>query len=51
MLDKSINRYKALTCGDQMFSSFTNYDVLNAVTTQEYDLQKWGQWYKDIYCF
>lgn len=51
MLDKSINRYKALTCGDQMFSSFTNYDVLNAVTTQEYDLQKWVQWYKDIYCF
>lgn len=51
MLDKSINRYKALTCGDQMFSSFTNYDVLNAVTTQENDLQKWVQWYKEIYCF
>ena len=51
MLDKSINRYKALTCGDRIFSSFTNYDVLNAVTTQDYDLQKWIQWYKEIYCF
>ena len=38
MLDKSINRYKALTCGDRIFSSFTNYDVLNAVTTHDYDL-------------
>lgn len=51
MLDKSINRYKALTCGNQMFSSFTNYDIMRAITTQDYDLQKWVQWYKDIYCF
>ncbi len=51
MLDKSINRYKALTCGDRMFSSFTNYDVLNAVSTQNHDLYKWMRWYKDVYCF
>ena len=51
MLDKSINRYKALTCCDSMFSSFTNYDVLNAVSIQNCELQKWMQWYKDIYCF
>lgn len=51
MLDKSINRYKALTCGDRIFSSFTNYDVLNAVTTHDYDLPKWIQWYKEVYCF
>lgn len=51
MLDKSINRYKALTCGNQMFSSFTNYDIMRAITTQDYDLQKWVQWYKEVYCF
>lgn len=51
MLDKSINTYKTLTCGDRMFSSFTNYDVLNAVCTQNYDLQKWMRWYKEVYCF
>ncbi|HIT84160.1 MAG TPA: hypothetical protein IAA99_08215 [Candidatus Avibacteroides faecavium] len=51
MLDKSINRYKALICGDRMFSSFTSYDVLDAVCTQDYDLQKWMQWYKEVYCF
>ena len=51
MLDKSINRYKALTCGNQMFSSFTNYDVLNAVNTHDSELRKWLQWYKELYCF
>jgi len=51
MLNKSINRYKALICGDSMFSSFTNYDVLNAIRTQDSNLLKWMQWYKDVYCF
>lgn len=51
MLDKSINRYKALICGDKMFSSFTNYDLLKAVCTQNYDLQKWMRWNKEVYCF
>mgnify|MGYP007069337652 FL=1 len=51
MLNQSINRYKALTCGDSMFSSFTNYDVLNAVSMQNCELQKWLQWYKELYCF
>lgn len=51
MLDKSINRYKALICEDRMFSSFTNYDVLNSICTQNYDLQIWMRWYKEVYCF
>ena len=51
MLDKSINQYKALTNGDAMFSYFTNYDVLNAVNTHDSELQKWLQWYKELYCF
>lgn len=51
MLDKSINQYKALTNEDKMFSSFTNYDVLKAVNTLDSELQKWIQWYKDLYCF
>lgn len=51
MLDKSINQYKALTNEDVMFSHFTNYDVLNAVNTHDPELQKWLQWYKELYCF
>lgn len=51
MLDKSINKYKALICEDRMFSSFTNYDVLNVVDKLNHDLQGWLQWYKDVYCF
>ena len=52
MLEESINRYKALTNEDIMFSSFTNYDVLNAVaSTQDPELQKWFQWYREVYCF
>lgn len=51
MLDKSINQYKTLTNEDKMFSSFTNYDVLKAVNTLDSELQKWIQWYKDLYCF
>ena len=51
MLDKSINQYKALTNEDAMFSYFTNYDVLNAVDTHDSELQKWLQWYKELYCF
>ncbi|WP_297929553.1 hypothetical protein [uncultured Coprobacter sp.] len=51
MLDKSINQYKTLTNEDKMFSSFTNYDVLKAVNTLDSELQKWNQWYKDLYCF
>lgn len=34
-----------------MFNAFTNYDVLNAVSTQDSKLQEWMQWYKDVYCF
>ena len=34
-----------------MFSSFTNYDVLNAVNVHDSELQKWLQWYKELYCF
>ncbi len=51
MLDKSINQYKALTDNDSMFGSFTNNDVLNAVNTHDSELQKWLQWYKEVYCF
>lgn len=50
-LDKSLNQYKALTQNDTMFSSFTNYDVLDAVKTNDPELQKWLQWYKEIYWF
>lgn len=50
-LNNSINTYKALINGDKMFNSFTNYDVLNAVNTQDSKLQEWMQWYKDVYCF
>ncbi len=51
MLDKSINQYRALTNEDAMFNSFTNYDVLNAVNTHDSELQKWLQWYKELYLF
>ena len=51
MLDKSINKYKALICGNRMFSCFTNYDVLNIVYKLNHDLQEWMQWYKDVYYF
>lgn len=51
MLNKSINRYKALTGEDKIFSSFTNYDVLNAINTSDPELQAWLQWYKGAYCF
>lgn len=51
MLNKSINRYKTLICRNNIFSSFTNYDILNAISPQNIELQKWVQWYKDVYCF
>lgn len=51
MLDRSINQYKTLTNKDKMFSSFTNYDVLNAVNTHDSELQEWFQWYKGLYYF
>lgn len=51
MLDKSINKYKALISGNRMFSCFTNYDVLNIVYKLNHDLQEWMQWYKDVYYF
>lgn len=34
-----------------MFNAFTNYDVLNVVSTQDSKLKEWKQWYKDVYCF
>lgn len=51
MLDKSINKYKALICGNRIFSSFTNYDVLNNANIDNPLLQEWLHWYKKIYCF
>lgn len=36
MLNRSIKKYQALTGNDPMFSSFTNYDVLEAVSAQVY---------------
>ena len=51
MLDRSINKYKTLTNEDRMFSYFSNYDVVNAVNTNDPELQKWLLWYKNLYCF
>ncbi len=51
MLNSSIKQYKALICEDKMFSSFTNYDVLDAVCTKDPELLRWKAWYKEVYCF
>lgn len=51
MLRKTINQYETLICNSNMFGSFTNYDVLNAIDDKCADLQAWKQWYKDVYCF
>lgn len=51
MLNRSVGRYKALTNENTMFSSFTNYDILNAIKSGDPNLQKWVEWYKDAYCF
>lgn len=51
MLDSSINRYKTLIDENKIFSSFTNYDILNAIIPKDSNLQKWIKWYKDVYYF
>ncbi len=51
MLERSINQYKTLTCNDDMSTSFTNYDVLDAIDTNDSCLSAWMQWYKEVYCF
>lgn len=51
MLERSIKQYKALICNNKMFSSFTNYDILNTVNTSNSELEMWKQWYNKVYCF
>lgn len=51
MLKHSIDQYKALIDNDRMFSSFTNYDILNAINTDDPKLRMWKQWYEEVYCF
>lgn len=51
MLKHSIDQYKALIGNDRMFSSFTNYDILNAINTDDPKLRMWKQWYEEVYCF
>ncbi len=51
MLKHSIDQYKALIDNDRMFSSFTNYDILNAINTDAPKLRMWKQWYEEVYCF
>jgi hypothetical protein len=51
MLTHTINQYKSLICNDLMFTSFTNYDILNAVTERHSSLNEWKKWYQDVYCF
>ena len=51
MLNNSINQYKTLTNYNKMFSSFTNYDIINAIDEQHCDLHAWRQWYREVYCF
>lgn len=51
MLEHSINQYKALIRDDNVFSSFTNYDILNVINTNNSELRIWKEWYSDVYCF
>lgn len=51
MLGKSIKSYESLICNKKMFNSFTNYDVVEAVTSKNKELAEWLQWYKEVYCF
>lgn len=51
MLDMSIGLYKALTVGDEMFTCFTNDDVLIASDTNSHDILEWRKWYAEVYCF
>ncbi|MCD7710904.1 MAG: hypothetical protein LUI04_06120 [Porphyromonadaceae bacterium] len=51
MLNESIALYKALISNDDMFSTFTNYDVMDAITDPDQELSKWKKWYEEVYCF
>ena len=51
MLAHSIGQYKALVCNNEMFSSFTNYDILDVVDTKNPEVAKWREWYQEVYCF
>ena len=51
MLAHSIGQYKALVCNNEMFSSFTNYDILDVVDTKNPEVAKWREWYEEVYCF
>lgn len=49
MLNRTIVRYKALVGEDKMFSSFTNYNILEAISTKASELQPWMKRYKEVY--
>ena len=51
MLSNTVDQYKALIGNDKMFTSFTNYDILNAITESNVSLHEWKKWYEDVYCF
>lgn len=51
MLHNSINKYKALIDNDNIFSSFTNYDIIDAINDDHHDLHTWKRWYWEVYCF
>ncbi|MBR4296963.1 MAG: hypothetical protein IKT82_02090 [Bacteroidaceae bacterium] len=51
MLMHTINQYKTFINNEQLFTSFTNYDILNVVTESHISLNDWKKWYKDVYYF
>jgi hypothetical protein len=49
-LEESINQYKFLIGNNTKFSVFNSTEVINAArTTNNIDLNKWIQWYKELY--
>ena len=48
-LEKTMNKYRELISNDIKFTSFTNYDVIEAAQNNSNTLSCWINWYRELY--
>ena len=50
MLNQSMSKYKSLINNEDIFSQFTNLDIINSIISKQGELTTWLEWYKSVYC-
>ena len=50
MLNQSMSKYKSLISNNEIFSQFTNLDIINSIISEQGELTTWLEWYKSVYC-